>query len=246
MKKKVELHTHTLYSHDSLLNKYLYLIMLKLRKINIVAITDHNEIKGAIIFKKFLEKYNIEVIIGEEIFTDKGEIIGLFITERIEAGLTPRSTMEEIKKQGGVVYIPHPYDEKRYKTVLKEEEIKNNIDLIDVIEVHNGRNIKPEYSERQLKIALKYKKIKSVGSDAHTFIELGRNYNIMDEFCNKEEFLISLNTASNIQKPCLKIAHKITKITRVVKMLRRGQFDELSRTINRRIRKRKQEVSKEN
>ena len=62
-------------------------------------------------------------------FSSKGEIIGLFINEKISPGKSPRDTMLEIKKQGGIVYIPHPYDEKRYKTVLVEEEIQKNLDL---------------------------------------------------------------------------------------------------------------------
>src|SRR5690606_3298386 len=102
----------------------------KVKKIDIVGITDHNEIKGAQEFKKFLEKFGIKVIVGEEIFSSKGEIIGLFLSEKIEPGMSPRDTMLEIKKQGGLVYIPHPYDEKRYKTVLAEEEIEKNSDLI--------------------------------------------------------------------------------------------------------------------
>ncbi|WP_217579010.1 PHP domain-containing protein, partial [Mesorhizobium sp. GbtcB19] len=98
-----------------------YLLMLKLRKINVVAITDHDEIEGALKFKPFLEKHSIRVIIGEEIFSSKGEIIGLFINKKISPGKSPRDSMFEIKQQGGIVYIPQPYGEKRYKTVLVEE-----------------------------------------------------------------------------------------------------------------------------
>ncbi|MED4023439.1 MULTISPECIES: PHP domain-containing protein [Priestia] len=238
MKVKVELHTHTNYSHDSLLSKWLYLVMLKLRKIDVVGITDHNEIEGAKKIKSFLNKYGIKVIVGEEVFSERGEIIGLFIEKKILPGLSPRETMLQIKEQGGVVYIPHPYDEKRYKTVLPEEDIKKNSDLIDIIEIHNGRNIKSLFSDKQLEIGKKYNKIMCVGSDAHTFIELGRNYNIMDEFNDSFDFLNKLKESKSIQRDCLQVCHQLTKIDRIIKLLGKGQFNELFRVIYKRYRKR--------
>lgn len=240
----VELHTHTCHSHDSTLGKWFYLLMLKLRRINVVAITDHDEIEGALKFKPFLEKHSIRVIIGEEIFSSKGEIIGLFINEKISPGKSPRDTMLEIKKQGGIVYIPHPYDEKRYKTVLVEEEIQKNLDLIDIIEVHNGRNIKRYFSEIQLEIANRYNTTKAIGSDAHTFIELGRNYNIMEEFNDDpQKFKENLKRAKYVQKECLQVAHHITKFARVFKLIKRGKYSELCRIINKKLGNRKQKIS---
>lgn len=244
MKIKLEVHTHTKYSHDSLLNKWFYLIMLKLRGINTVGITDHNEIKGAFELRKFLKKYNISVIIGEEIFTEKGEVIGLFLHEKIESGLSARETMLEIKKQGGIVYIPHPYDEKRHSTVLPETEISKNIDLIDIIEVHNGRNIKKTFSEKQLIIGNKFPCLhQMVGSDAHTFIELGRNYNILEEFNTSEDFLRNLKDVQHIKKECIQISHTITKLVRLIFILRKGKYDEIYRIIYKRFRKTKHKIS---
>lgn len=241
MKINLELHTHTKYSHDSLLNKWFYLIILKLRKINAVAITDHNEIKGAIKFSNFLKRFNINVIVGEEIFTEKGEIIGLFLHSKIEPGLSVEKTIIEIKNQGGIVYIPHPYDEKRYKTVLPESEISKYIESIDMIEVHNGRNSRQLFSENQLLIANKYENVHQVvGSDAHTFIELGRNYNIIEEFTNVEEFKRNLQNVTHIKKECIQLAHQITKVVRIIKLLREGNFRAIYRIINRRIKRSEQ------
>ena len=238
MKINVELHTHTNYSHDSNLFNWLYLIMLKLKNINAVAITDHNEVEGAIKFKKFLKKHGIEVIVGEEIFTTKGEIIGLFIKEKINPGLSPRETMLKIKEQSGLVYIPHPYDEKRYKTVLVESEISANLDLIDIIEIHNGRNIKDHFSEKQLEIAEKYKKVKSVGSDAHTFFELGRNYISMLNFNTSNEFYNNLKDAQLTKAKCLPIAHQVTKVDRIIKLIGKGNINELCRIVYKKYRRR--------
>ncbi|MRG85074.1 PHP domain-containing protein [Salinibacillus xinjiangensis] len=238
-KKHVELHCHTHYSHDSLLNKWFYLFMFKLRNIHVVAITDHNELEGAKKFKPFLEKRGIKVILGEEVFTSKGEIIGLFIHNKIQPNLSPKETMLEIKKQGGLVYIPHPYDKKRYKTVLNEEEIATNIDLIDFIEVHNGRNIKTEFSDKQLAIGNKYGKTSLIGSDAHTFIELGRNFNIMDEFHDPNSFIKSAKKAGFQKRECLDISHTLTKIVRLIKLLKRGRFHEIYRVILKRYKREK-------
>ncbi|WP_319204519.1 PHP domain-containing protein [uncultured Ilyobacter sp.] len=228
---RLELHTHTKYSHDSLLGKYGYLTMLKLKKINVVAITDHNEIEGALNFKKFLEEFGIRVIVGEEIFSTKGEIVGLFLNQRIKPGLTPNETMNEIKNQGGLVYIPHPYDEKRYKTVLCEEEIIKNENLIDIIEIHNGRNIKNEFSKKQFEICKRYNKVPAIGSDAHTILELGRNYNIVGNFDGPNEFIESLKNAEHIIKKCWGISHNITKLDRLIKLLLRGEKNEIYRII---------------
>ncbi|MCM1523207.1 MAG: hypothetical protein NC120_02005 [Ruminococcus sp.] len=117
---KTELHVHTRYSHDSILCISLIGLMCRLRHIDCVAVCDHNTAAGGIAAKKILPRFGVKVIAGEEIFTDSGEIIGLFLKRDIPAGLSAEDTVREIKKQGGLVYIPHPYDEKRYKTVLKK------------------------------------------------------------------------------------------------------------------------------
>lgn len=243
MKIRIELHTHTQFSHDSLLNKWFYLLMLKLKRINAVGITDHNQIDGAIKFKSFLERFGIQVIVGEEVYSNKGEIIGLFLNKKIEPGKSPKVTMLEIKSQGGLVYIPHPYDEKRYKSVLTREEIEKNFELIDIIEIHNGRNIKRYFSDKQLEIANKFNKIQIVGSDAHIFFELGRNYNVMTNFNDKSEFIQSLKNAIYIKKDCIQISHQITKMVRIIKLLREGQFNEIYRIISKRYRRDEQKVS---
>ena len=111
---KSEFHVHTRYSKDSILSYWLLLLILKIKKINTVAITDHNEVAGALKYKDKFKKHGIELIVGEEIFTNKGEIIGLGLTTKIEPDLSPKETIKQIKEQNGIVYVPHPYDEKRY------------------------------------------------------------------------------------------------------------------------------------
>ena len=119
------MHIHTKYSHDSLLCFIPLYIKLKICKIDCVAVTEHNNILGALKFKEFCKKnnLNISVIVGEEIMTESGEIIGLFLSRNIPKGLSAEDTIRQIREQDGIVYIPHPYDEKRNKTVLDESVI---------------------------------------------------------------------------------------------------------------------------
>ena len=239
-KIRAEFHTHTRFSKDSILNKFFILFMCKIRKIKLISITDHNEVKGAIKYQKFLRKFGIEVIIGEEVMTDSGEIIGLFLNKKIEPFQTPEETIKQIKEQNGIVYLPHPYDEKRYKTVLKEEKQKELKEQFDFVEIHNGRNISDKYSEKQKRIQENFGITPIIGSDAHTFIELGRNY-IEIDYTNIEDFKNNMQTiiekAKFHKKECIKFTHTITKFARVIKMIEKGEFNELRRTIFKRCRK---------
>lgn len=235
---KVELHCHTRYSDDSLLSLRFLYRKCKKRNIQYIAITDHNSIEGAKLFSQYCEERggDVHVIIGEEIMTSEGEIIGLFLREKIEPGLSAEKTIDQIRFQNGVVYVPHPYDEKRYKTVLNKSAIERNKSQIDCIECHNGRNISELYSIKQNEIAEKYHITKVIGSDAHTLLEIGRNYNEVDiEPFDKEHFIEAFKHSTPHTAPCLSIAHKITKFAKMINYIQRGQYNEILRVINRRI-----------
>jgi hypothetical protein len=211
-------------------------------KIGCVAITEHNNIDGGLRFKRFCEKRGnkVSVIVGEEVFTSEGEVIGLFLKENIPKGLSAKETIEIIKGQGGVVYVPHPYDEKRAKTVLAEKAISENKNLIDCIEVHNGRNISSAYDIKQKEIAEKFNLCHVVGADAHTLIEIGRNYLEVSSLpVSADEFRTVIKSARFHQSNCLKLSHIITKFAKAVKMLGKGNFDELHRTITKKIKRSK-------
>ncbi len=227
---RVELHTHTRFSHDSILPLWLLYCVLSIRKIDCVAITDHNEIEGAIRFRKRYPK--MKVIVGEEIFSSDGEIIGLFLTKRIEPGLTAEETIARIRQQDGVVYVPHTADSKRYKTVLNTEILMKQCDKIHCLERYNGRTLSDKDILRQQAIADTSGLPCVAGSDAHTFYELGRNYNIFDSpVIGKDSFLSQLPSIKIHTKPCLKISHGSTKIARGIKLLLSGKVLELLRKI---------------
>lgn len=237
---RIETHVHTRYSHDSLLSLKLLYLMCRLRQIGCIAITDHNTIKGAVEFKKYCElrKRGPYVIIGEEIMTSRGEVIGLYLKEEIPPGLTPEVTIRKIKKQGGIVYIPHPYDEKRQRTVMPFPDLEKNTLLIDCIECYNGRNISAEYGQKQMEVALRLAGIKVIGSDAHTFLELGRNYmSIENGYLSKPEYFLSeVQKAKFHEAPCLRVAHRITKLAKMMKFISKGDIYGLFRVINGKLR----------
>lgn len=238
MEVRIELHCHTKYSHDSLLSFRGLYLLCRLKKIKYIAITEHNNIEGAIAFNRFCELRGnkVHVIVGEEIFTEDGEIIGLYLKDEIPPNLSLAETISLIKRQDGVVYVPHPYDEKRYRTVLPEKEIKNNRELIDCIEVHNGRNISSKFSLVQDEIAERYSIKKVIGSDAHTMLEIGRNYMISGiEPNDKNSFLKMLDDKHFKKKDCLRMAHQLTRIVRVIKLFGKGNTYEILRIINKRI-----------
>ena len=235
---RLETHVHTKYSHDSLLCFWMLCARCMARKINYIAVTEHNNIDGAIAFKHYCEKRGnkLKVIIGEEIMTDNGEIIGLYLKETVPAGMSTADTIQKIKEQGGIVYVPHPYDEKRAKTVLCETALTENLDEIDCIECHNGRNISQSFDKKQTEIADKYNLTKVIGSDAHTLLEIGRNYMEIDiEPSDADHFRDAIKMAKFHQVKCIRICHQITKAARVIKIVKRGAWDELYRIVNRKF-----------
>lgn len=235
MAVRTEFHIHTKYSHDSAMGMHALARMCKRRNIDCVAITDHNEIDGALAFKSYLESQGIQVIVGEEVFTSEGEIIGLWLTERIEPDLTPEETIAEIRKQGGLVYVPHPYDEKRYKTVLKPEALARVVTSIDCIEVHNGRNISKEFDVKQKAIAEQYALPQVIGCDAHCFFEVGRNYVESAEPFTKANFAHNLANSTFHGSPCHSAAHTGTKAVRGARILRKEGVSGILGVLNRKF-----------
>lgn len=203
-----------------------------------IAITDHNTAEGAIAFNRYCMKHGgrVHVIIGEEIMTTKGEIIGLFLKDTIPPLMTPEDTIAAIKKQHGLVYVPHPYDRKRHRSVLKEKYIEKFRLEIDCIECHNGRNAVSEYTVRQHEIASRYSLLPVVGADAHTPFEVGRNVMTVPELpITKEAFLRAVKAAILPKPRYAGFVHYITKADRMLKFILRWDFVGLCRFITKKI-----------
>lgn len=233
----MEAHIHTRFSKDSLLPLWLLYFKCRIKKIDVVAITDHNCVDGAKVFKRRYGK-KIKTIIGEEIMTSDGEIIGLFIHDLIKPYQSPAITVNEIMMQHGLVYIPHPYDRKRSTSVLAVRDMKAIAESIDCMECHNGRNISSDYSIRQNEIAESCGVCKIIGSDAHTASELGRNYMTIPDDSNMETssgFHEALQYAVFHKAECMKFVHEKTRIIKMMKLAAKGDLHEIYRIIHQRF-----------
>jgi hypothetical protein len=194
----VDLHMHTDHSYDCATPVEVLLTEARSRGLGAIAVTEHNEISGAL---EAAEKAKgIKVIIGEEVKTaSQGEVIGLFIKEKIPRGMTLQETIAEIKRQGGLVYVPHPFD--RMHSVPDYRHLLDVLDDIDLIEVFNPRVAIAEFNEEAVRFAAKYRMIAGAGSDAHVPQGLGSVRIRMHDFDGPEQFLESLRTADIIRNP---------------------------------------------
>lgn len=176
MKIKVDLHTHSVFSGDGGIKKEEYASLLKSGFLDCIAITDHNEIKFA---QEMHKEFGEKIIVGEEITTRDGEIIGLFLKKVISKDLSALETAKLIHAQGGVVYIPHPYE--KFRKGLQMEVLQKISQEIDIIEVFNARAKWRGESERALRLAQKHQKAQAASSDAHCRMGISSSYSIISE-----------------------------------------------------------------
>jgi hypothetical protein len=196
----VDLHMHTDHSHDCATPVEVLLSTAKSQGLGAIAITDHNEISGALEARQKAERFGVKVIVAEEVKTaHQGEVIGLFIEEKIPRGLTLAETVAEIKRQGGLVYVPHPFD--RMHAVPDYEHLLPILEHVDAIEVYNPRVAIGSFNEEAERFAAKYRIVAGAGSDSHVARGLGSVRIRMRDFDGPEEFLESLRGAEIITKP---------------------------------------------
>jgi len=200
---QVDLHTHTCYSPDCLVPPANYVAACLRKGINCVAVTDHNTIQGAL---KVQSIAPFPVIVGEEVRTTEGEIVGLFLSQEIPKGLTPEETVRRIHEQGGLVAVPHPFDRVR-RSVLRPNALRRILPQVDIIEAFNARNTLRKDNRRAAALAHEYGKAMSAGSDAHTPWELGAAYVAMEEFNGPQEFLAALRQGSIVGHRSLPLVH---------------------------------------
>lgn len=212
---KIDLHTHTLCSKDSC-NQYDRIIEAVQRSgLDGIAVTDHNEFRGAL---ELQQRAPFTVIAGEEIKTSQGEIIGLFLTERIEPGLEPMETVRRIHAQGGLAYVPHPFDEVRGSRITRGA-LEMVTPHIDFLEVYNARNALPRFNQRALDYARRHGLLAGAGSDSHTYREYGHAYVDVPAFHDAESFKQSMRQGTwhgHLSSP---LVHARTRFDRTLKVL---------------------------
>jgi predicted metal-dependent phosphoesterase TrpH len=193
-----DLHMHTSWSHDCAIEVPELLTHAETEGLGAIAITDHNVFGGAL--EALAATTNLTVIPGEEVKTqDQGEVIGLFLSEEIPRGLPFADTVAAIHEQGGVVYLPHPFD--RMHSIPDAATLRRHLDEIDVFEVYNARLLFEGYNEEALRFARKYNLTMGAGSDAHVLQGVGTGALRMREFHDRDEFLASLRTAQVLRRP---------------------------------------------
>jgi predicted metal-dependent phosphoesterase TrpH/glycosyltransferase involved in cell wall biosynthesis len=195
-----DLHMHTSWSHDCSIEVDELLDHAEAQGLGAIAITDHNAFGGALEAVEKARGRNLLVIPGEEIKTDsQGEVIGLFLQEEISRGMSFADTLAAIRAQGGLVYLPHPFD--RRHAIPDPATLHRHLAEIDVFEVYNARLLFETYNDEALRFARKYNLTMAAGSDAHVLPGVGTGAMSMRQFRNAEEFMISLHSAQVLRRP---------------------------------------------
>jgi predicted metal-dependent phosphoesterase TrpH len=195
-----DLHLHTSWSHDCSIGVDELLDHAEEQGLGAIAVTDHNVFGGALEAAERARGRRLLVIPGEEVKTaDQGEVIGLFLREEIAQGMSFGDTVAAIRAQGGLVYLPHPFD--RMHAIPEPATLHRHLAEIDVLEVYNARLLFEAYNEEALRFARKYNLTPGAGSDAHVLAGVGTGAVRMRRFSGPEEFLVSLHDAEVLRRP---------------------------------------------
>jgi predicted metal-dependent phosphoesterase TrpH len=195
----IDLHMHTDHSKDCATPVETLLETAAERGLGAIAITDHNEVSGALAAQEIADGYGVKVIVAEEVKTaEQGEVIGLFVKERIDRGMTMADTIAEIRRQGGLVYVPHPFD--RLHSVPDYEHLLDMVEEIDILEVFNPRVALTAFNEEAERVAAKYRIVPGAGSDSHVAQGLGSVKIRVHDFEGPEEFLQAMRDADIVRK----------------------------------------------
>jgi glycosyltransferase involved in cell wall biosynthesis/predicted metal-dependent phosphoesterase TrpH len=193
-----DLHVHSNYSKDCTVAPRELLERAAEIGLDVLAITDHDSVAGGLEGRELADGYGVRVIVGEEVKTAEGEVIGLFLEETIPGGLSFAETIDAIKAQGGIVYVPHPFD--RLHSVPSRAVLLENVQDLDVIEVFNSRIAFPGFNEQAERFALRYRLPAAAGSDAHVLPGLGTAITGMDEFSGPHDFVAALAESRIIRR----------------------------------------------
>jgi predicted metal-dependent phosphoesterase TrpH len=189
---RVDLHSHTMWSGDSTTTPDEVEEAVVASGLDVLCITDHHAIRGAV---ELAERLPCRVIVGEELRTHAGEIIGLFLSERIPMGIPPAEAATIIREQGGVVYVPHPFDPMRRN--MSEPALYDlaRAGLLDAVEVINAKTSLSSLNQRAAQFADEFDLAAGAGSDAHVPNALGAAYVEMPDFDGPHDFLAKLRLA---------------------------------------------------
>jgi predicted metal-dependent phosphoesterase TrpH len=208
-KLKVDMHTHTEYSPDSRTPVKRQAAAIKGAGLDVVCATDHNTIEGALRLRELADGFR--VVVGEEVSTRDGDMIGLFLEKAVPRDLSAEETIARIHDQGGLVSVPHPFSRNRLFH-LRRAALDRVWKDIDCIEIFNAREAFTQDNLRAAAFAREKNIPGAVGSDAHRASEIGRAWVEVEEFKGREDFIAALREGSVIGKLTGNYIHVLTRL----------------------------------
>lgn len=188
----VETHSHTIYSKDCLMQPEKIIATCRARGIDRLCVTDHNTMRGAFALAALAPEL---IIPGEEIMTTKGELLGYFMTDEIPPGLSPMETIAELRRQGAAISVSHPFDTHR-NGHWHPADLAAIVPHVDAIEVFNARCFTMKPNRQAQAFANAHALRGTVGSDAHSYRELGRATLSLPPFETAHGFIDALQHAT--------------------------------------------------
>jgi len=214
---KFDMHIHSRYSGDCLTGPETIVRLFRDRGI-LPLVCDHNSTAGSVEVYRGIRSRDPDIpeIVAEEVMTSAGEIIGLFLNGEVPAYRSPDETLDIIRGQGGLALVPHPFCTYR-SSALRSEALKAVAGRVDIIEGYNARNVNDDENRLAREFAGRHRIPVSVGSDAHTPVELGRCWMELDPFDSPAALVKSLKGGRVHFRPMHPAIHGVTKVIRVVK-----------------------------
>jgi predicted metal-dependent phosphoesterase TrpH len=193
-----DFHIHTRFSRDSILAEDKFIRIALERGLTHVAITNHNNVEGAIAVRDRVAQLGLDdrltVILGEEVSTSDGEVVGLFLERTIPRGLTADETADAIHDQGGLVSVPHPFDPFRGSHIRREPlERLAKAGKVDMLEVFNSRVTFGRHNQEAAEFAAEYRIPGIATSDTHSSFEIAMSFNALPAFSSAEELRAGLS-----------------------------------------------------
>jgi predicted metal-dependent phosphoesterase TrpH len=166
-----------------------------------IAVTDHNTIAGGVAARAYVEEHGLplHVVVGSEIKTATGEVIGLYLEEDIPRGMPFADTVEAIRAQGALVYVPHPFD--RMHAIPDPALLRRLVDQIDVFETYNARLYRATFNRDAERFAERHDLLAGAGSDAHVLEGLGTGAVELPPFDDPESLLLALGQGRIVRRP---------------------------------------------
>jgi hypothetical protein len=216
---RAECHNHSYYSPDSILPPKTMLWRARRRGLNVIAVTDHDTVRGGLVAQELVAKKmpEMRVIVGEEVRTSNGEVLGLFLTEDVPRGLSALETIERIHAQGGVAGAPHPFD--THRSSLRAEGLALVEGQLDFIEGLNARMVQSRHNDQAQDYAKAHNLPMSAASDAHSPREIARCYVEMPDFETPAKFLESLRAGKLCGHLSSPLIHLISRYATLRRML---------------------------